>query len=247
MLFTAENTRTITSTLKEHFDLHGRIPLVCDPVCVSTSGHVLLQPDAVNVIIEELFPLSDVITPNQAEAVLLLKARYLPCKIASLGDMLVAAQNLLTLVPKAVLLKGGHISVSADDIRNVQVPDGATLAIKPAFLLEENTEILRKGKTEEDTDLVVDVLCQRGVTDNIFTLYPRPRLQSKSTHGTGCTLSAALACALGNEIPGEGFFQRCLGDFLSHVLQWKRQLRKRLRSRILALTLLRPLEKDSAL
>lgn len=204
MLFTAENLRAITSTLREHFKSHGRIPLVCDPVCVSTSGHVLLQSDAVDVIIEELLPLSDVVTPNRAEAELLLKERSLPCKIASLDDMLVAARNLLTFGSEAVLLKGGHVPVSADDIGNVQAPDGTTLDIKPAFLLGENTEILQMGKTTGVTDLIVDVLCQRDV--KTITLYPRPRLQSKSTHGTGCTLSAALACALGNGSTGEGFF-----------------------------------------
>ncbi|KAG8217117.1 Ribokinase-like protein [Butyriboletus roseoflavus] len=196
MLFTAENVKAITSTLKEHFKSHGGIPLVCDPVCVSTSGHVLLQPDAVNVIIEELIPLSKVITPNQAEAELLLKERSLPCKIASLDDMLVAAQNLVTFGSEAVLLKGGHVLVSTNDLRNVQVPDGTTLNVRPAFLPRENTEILQKDKTTGVTDLIVDVLCQRDV--KTITLYPRPRLQSKSTHGTGCTLSAALACALGN-------------------------------------------------
>ena len=197
MLFSADITKSVVSVLQNHFESHGRIPLVCDPVCVSTSGHVLLQPDAIHSIIDGLFPLSRIITPNQAEAELLLKERSLPCKITSLGDMLVAAQDLLKLGSEAVLLKGGHVLVSEDDIRNLQVPDGKTLDIRPAFLPEENMEILRKGETG---DLVVDVLCQRDV--KTVTLYPRPRLQTKSTHGTGCTLSAALACALGQGIPG---------------------------------------------
>ena len=197
-------------------------------------------------MIEELFPLSQVITPNQAEAELLLKARSLPCKITSLADMLVAAQNLLTLGSEAVLLKGGHVIVSEDDICNLRPPDGVKLDEKRAFLLGENMEILRHDRTSV-RDLVVDVLCRRGV--NTITLYPRPRLQTKSTHGTGCTLSAALACALahGNGITSEWFCQHCLGDFHSYILQWKKQLRKRLRSRISALRPPRPLGKDMAL
>jgi hydroxymethylpyrimidine/phosphomethylpyrimidine kinase len=212
MLFSAENTRAVTATLGEYFQTHGRIPLVCDPVCVSTSGHVLLQSDAVDSMIRELFPLSQVITPNQAEAELLLRERCLPCSFDSLGDMLVAARNLLTLGSDAVLLKGGHIFVSEDDIQNVRVPEGATLDVRPAFLLGENTEVLQRNGPGRVTDLVVDVLCQRDV--KTITLYPRPRLQSKSTHGTGCTLSAALACALGNGIPGEGCRQRSRISFL---------------------------------
>ena len=203
MLFTAENAKAIVSTLRDHFESHGCIPLVCDPVCVSVSGDALLQSDAVSTMIEELFPLSQVITPNQAEAELLLKARSLPCKITSLADMLVAAQNLLTLGSEAVLLKGGRVIVSEDEIRNLQAPDGVELDIKPAFLLGENMEVLDYGGTSVVGDLVVDVLCRRGV--KTITVYHRPRLQTKSTHGTGCTLSAALACALGNGITSEQF------------------------------------------
>ncbi|KAF8129249.1 Phosphomethylpyrimidine kinase-domain-containing protein [Boletus edulis] len=201
MLFSAEITQAVASTLREYIDAdvdtRGRVPVVCDPVCVSTSGHVLLQPDAVDMLIQELFPLACVITPNQAEAELLLKHRSLPCRIASLADMLVAAQHLLSLGPAAVLLKGGHVNVSQEEMRELQIPEGITLDIRPAFLLGEHMEILSKhAKMARVADLVVDVLCQRGV--KTITLYPRPRLQSNSTHGTGCTLSAALACALGN-------------------------------------------------
>lgn len=216
MLFTTETVKAVTASLRAHFDAHGRVPVVCDPVCVSTSGHALLQPDAVNTIIEELLPLSHVITPNQAEAELFLKEYALPCSITSLSDMLVAAQNLLTLGPDAVLLKGGHISVSEDDVRHVLVPEGATLDLRPAFLLGENMEVLYKnGKTARVTDVVVDVLCRRGV--KTIALYSRPRLQSKNTHGTGCTLSAALACALGSGMSGNGCHQRCL-EVISHSL-----------------------------
>lgn len=118
----AETVKVVTSMLKTHFHAHGRIPFVCDPVCVSTSGHVLLQSDAVKVAIKELFPLPHVITPNQAGAELLLKESGLPCYVASLGDMLAAAQNLLKLGSDAVLLKGGHICV-LDDVRSVRVPE----------------------------------------------------------------------------------------------------------------------------
>ncbi|KAF8437560.1 Phosphomethylpyrimidine kinase-domain-containing protein [Boletus edulis BED1] len=190
MLFSAEITQAVASTLREYIDAdvdtRGRVPVVCDPVCVSTSGHVLLQPDAVDMLIQELFPLACVITPNQAEAELLLKHRSLPCP-----------QHLLSLGPAAVFLKGGHVNVSQEEMRELQIPEGITLDIRPAFLLEEHMEILSKhAKMARVADLVVDVLCQRGV--KTITLYPRPRLQSNSTHGTGCTLSAALACALGN-------------------------------------------------
>ncbi|KIK96679.1 hypothetical protein PAXRUDRAFT_825700 [Paxillus rubicundulus Ve08.2h10] len=199
MLFDSPNTKVVASTLKEHFKRNGRVPLVCDPVCVSTSGHVLLQPEAITAMVDDLFPLAQLITPNRQEAELLLKARSLRSDVTSLDDMLVAAQNLLTLGPEAVLLKGGHVNVSVDDIKSVAVPDNASVEVSYDFFLGENMELFQTAKTSVAEDLVVDVLCRRGV--RTITLYPRPRLQSKSTHGTGCTLSAALACALGNGIP----------------------------------------------
>ncbi|KAG6376499.1 hypothetical protein JVT61DRAFT_2492 [Boletus reticuloceps] len=115
-----------------------------------------------------------------AEAELVLRHPLLPFRIASLDDMLVAARHLLILGPDAVLLEGGHVSVSQEEMHRVQIPEGITLDIRPAFLLGEN--LSKHAKT-------------RGV--KTITLYP-PCFQSNSTHGTGYTPSAALACALGN-------------------------------------------------
>jgi hydroxymethylpyrimidine/phosphomethylpyrimidine kinase len=192
MLFDTENTKAVAQILKERFDAKGHIPLICDPVCVSTSGHALLHPDAVDTLIDELFPLSDLITPNKAEAELLLKQRNFPSRIANLQDMINAARQLRTLGSQAVLLKGGHCVVSLGDLANVSSDD--TQVIRND-LLDENTNILRiHGRREQHVDsLVVDVLC---ASDSHITIFARTRLQSTSTHGTGCTLSAALVCQL---------------------------------------------------
>lgn len=197
MLFNAENTKIVAQVLKEHFDAKGHIPLVCDPVCVSTSGHTLLHPDGVDTIIDEIFPLSDLITPNKAEAELLLKQRNLPSRIANLQDMVNAARQLKTLGPQAVLLKGGHFVASLGDLENVSSDD--TQVIRDD-LLDENTNILRVHERKEQhvDSLVVDVLC---ASDNHITIFARTRVQSTSTHGTGCTLSAALVSQLARGIP----------------------------------------------
>lgn len=192
MLFDTENTKAVAQTLKGHFDAKGHVPLICDPVCVSTSGHALLHPDALDVLIDELFPLSDLITPNKAEAELLLKQRNLPSRIANLQDMIDAARQLRTLGPQAVLLKGGHCVVSLGDLVNVSSDDAHVVRDD---LLDENSNILRiHGRNEQHSDsLVVDVLC---ASDSHITIFARTRIQSTSTHGTGCTLSAALVCQL---------------------------------------------------
>ena len=59
-----------------------RVPIVYDPVMISTSGYALMAPDAIDYIAQHLFPLCTLITPNLPEAdridVHSLSAAYLP-------------------------------------------------------------------------------------------------------------------------------------------------------------------------
>lgn len=191
MLFDADNTRAVVQALKSHYSTSPSPPLVCDPVCVSTSGHSLLQDDAVEVLIEELFPIATLITPNKSEAELLLKHRQLPDKIDSLEDMLRASLDLLSLGPKAVLLKGGHITATLEDVKRLSSAHSGIPIIRHG-LFEDNMEILQANAADlSSRTLVVDILRER---DGTAALFVRPRVDSTSTHGTGCTLSAALAC-----------------------------------------------------
>lgn len=191
MLYDADTTHAVVRTLKERYNATTP-PLVVDPVCVSTSGHTLLQPEAVATMISELFPLAVLITPNKSEAELLLAHCGHPSKLERIEDMLPAAKQLLSTGCKAVLLKGGHITATLDEVQSISTsyPD---LKVVREGLLGENMEILQIA--EEDASLkllVVDVLQEAHST----TLFVRTRVESKSTHGTGCTLSSALACAL---------------------------------------------------
>ena len=79
--------------------------LVVDPVFVSKSGHRLLAADAVQALIEELFPLAVLITPNLEEASGLLGG----APILDLEDMRAAAHSLHEMGPQGVLVKGGHL------------------------------------------------------------------------------------------------------------------------------------------
>lgn len=194
MLFDADITRVVAKTLESHYTKSNMPPFVCDPVCVSTSGHSLLHPQAIEIMIKDLFPLTTLITPNKSEAELLLSHQNLPCKIANLEDMLSAAENLLTLGPGAVLLKGGHIVVSSVDVKRI-CANFPHIQVIHDGVLDENMEILRvSGEDPSTMQLVVDVLYER---EHKTTLFVRPRIDSTHTHGTGCTLSAALACELG--------------------------------------------------
>merc|ERR1711988_1269092 len=95
-------TKDIVETTAAKFEQHGVKLLVVDPVMVSTSGHVLLQPDAVDSYKSRLIPLATVITPNIKEA-----SHLLGFEVATLADMKRAASELHKMGPKWVLVKGG--------------------------------------------------------------------------------------------------------------------------------------------
>ncbi len=204
MLFNAETVEAVAALLRTRFSSSSPLPLVCDPVCVSTSGHNLLQEDAVKVLISELFPLSTLITPNKSEAELLLSHIGNNARIQGLEAMVHGAVKLLSLGSKAVLLKGGHQSVTIPDITRIQ-REFARAKIIEHNLPSDNMEILLVGAPNYDSlKLVVDVLCQ---TDGSLTLFVRPRIESTSTHGTGCTLSSAIASELAKRVPRMSCYQ----------------------------------------
>ncbi|HEY1788600.1 MAG TPA: bifunctional hydroxymethylpyrimidine kinase/phosphomethylpyrimidine kinase [Verrucomicrobiae bacterium] len=99
MLFSSENIRFASSFLKDK-----KIPLVVDPVMISTSGARLLRPEALKALREKLLPLAALITPNLPEAET-LSGR----KIFSIEDMDDAARKIHSQFGCAVLLKGGHL------------------------------------------------------------------------------------------------------------------------------------------
>ena len=78
--------------------------IVLDPVMISTSGHSLLQEDAIRAMKELLFPLVDVVTPNRFEAEALLGR-----KLTTPASVEQAAKDMLEQFNvKSVLIKGGH-------------------------------------------------------------------------------------------------------------------------------------------
>jgi hydroxymethylpyrimidine/phosphomethylpyrimidine kinase len=96
MLFSASLIETVADFLAEH-----PVPLVVDPVLVASSGARLLREDAVEALVERVFPLATVITPNLPEAKTL----------AGEGSPYQLAERLHELGAAAVIVTGGH----ADD------------------------------------------------------------------------------------------------------------------------------------
>jgi hydroxymethylpyrimidine/phosphomethylpyrimidine kinase len=85
----------------------GITNLVVDPVFVSKHGHLLLAEDAVGALRTTLVPLAMVVTPNLPEAAGL--AGLDEGDVRTRDDMVRAADLILELGPRSVLVKGGHL------------------------------------------------------------------------------------------------------------------------------------------
>ncbi|MBR4945833.1 MAG: bifunctional hydroxymethylpyrimidine kinase/phosphomethylpyrimidine kinase [Kiritimatiellae bacterium] len=84
--------------------------IVVDPVMVATSGANLIQSDAVETLMHELFPLATLVTPNLPEAQVLAQMR-----IAHEAERRIAAKRIGDAYHCSVLLKGGHGQSTATD------------------------------------------------------------------------------------------------------------------------------------
>ena len=93
----------IVIAVADHLQM-TKIPLVLDPVIEAEAGGMLLRPEAVEVLKAYLIPLARVVTPNIFEAQALTGVR-----VRDGDSALLAAQNILQLGPKAVIVKGGHL------------------------------------------------------------------------------------------------------------------------------------------
>ena len=122
--------------------------IVLDPVMVAKGGFRLVNEKAIKTLREKLMKKAYLITPNIPEAEVLTKT-----KIKSLESMIHAANILLELGARNVLVKGGHIS---------------TKTMSDVFLSRKELKIFKNKK-----------------------------IKTKNTHGTGCTLSSAIATFFG--------------------------------------------------
>lgn len=94
----------VVNLVAEMIEKYGIRNVVLDPVMVSTSGHKLIEDDAIESIKKRLIPLSRVITPNIPEAEILSG-----CKISSDQDFEQIAKKLSFNKSVSVLLKAGHL------------------------------------------------------------------------------------------------------------------------------------------
>ena len=86
-------------------------PVVVDPVLATSSGGALLDADGVAVLRDRLLPLATLATPNLAEVLALTGVR-----VGDEEDLRPAAEAVLALGPRWVLVKGGHLPGEAVDL-----------------------------------------------------------------------------------------------------------------------------------
>lgn len=92
------------SIVVDIIDKYALINIVLDTVLVSSSGKTLLEPDAIDLMVKELFPRVDLITPNLPEINTFLSASY----VGKNDEVSEIAKAFLNKGIKAVLVKGGH-------------------------------------------------------------------------------------------------------------------------------------------
>lgn len=143
MLGSAEQIQIIAQSIQK---LNAFI--ICDPVMVASSGDTLLATDSIQALKQLLFPQVDLLTPNRLET-----EQLIGHPIQTTADIEQAAEQLLTLGVKSVLIKGGH------------------------FHGDYSQDFWTNGKEKFWMTI--------------------PRIQTRHTHGTGCTLSAAIVACIG--------------------------------------------------
>lgn len=99
----------IVMVIAEAIEKYALKNIVLDTVLVSSSGKSLFEEEALSVMIEKLFPVVDVITPNIPEVNRLLDTKFTGTK----EEIETMAKGLFDLGAKRVLIKGGH---SADTL-----------------------------------------------------------------------------------------------------------------------------------
>lgn len=131
--------------------------IVLDPVMIATSGNSLIKDETKDFLVNKLFKIVDIITPNldeTKEIVKIILNNENIENIDSIEKMKNYGKVIADFTKRWVLIKGGHLSNSAVDI----------------LMNKDETYILEGEK-----------------------------ISSNNTHGTGCSLSSAIASNLAKD------------------------------------------------
>ncbi len=149
---------------------------VVDPVMRATSGDDLIDDEAVSYLVSDLFPLARLITPNIPEA-----ERLTSRTIVDEAGMRLAAQAIRQMGARAVLVKGGHL---------VRQKAGGRLQEADSNKQQAACAV---PETSSCSGEAIDILDDEGKV----TVIRDELIAGGDFHGSGCTLSAAIAACLG--------------------------------------------------
>jgi hydroxymethylpyrimidine/phosphomethylpyrimidine kinase len=179
MLWSAATVRMVAARLRAH-RAGGRMPVVLDPVMAAASGAPLLAAgaEAIAALIEELLPMATLVTPNLPELERLADALQPP-------------------PPPPAALAGREEPAPAATAAPAS-GEAARLAMA-RLLAARGPAVLAKGGHDLGSAAgeVVDLLLiGEAHGGERLVRFAGPRLPARATHGTGCTLSAAIAARL---------------------------------------------------
>ena len=152
--------------------------VIYDPIMISTSGHRLMEEDCILVVCQELLPLCTLVTPNLPEAELLMKVWERKEETSMHLDI-----HYITSEKDVELDK---TDTGANESNNIE---SIALSLLPQKF---GTNFLVKGGHAEGEDLA-DVLYPITGEPHRF---PTKKIATHNLHGTGCTLSSAIAAYL---------------------------------------------------
>lgn len=168
------SSAAIIETIADRLAAHHARNVVLDPVMVATSGAKLIDDDAIAALTERLFPLATLVTPNIPETE----------ELVALSQHQSAALDTAQWSSPAVPL------AQAEDAHAAMEQAGRTVAGR------YGCAVLVKGGhgVTDANDLLV-------AADGTATWFPGTRVDNPNTHGTGCTLSSAIAANLAKGEP----------------------------------------------
>ena len=166
MLATVDAVAAVADILEKYRLKH----VILDPVMVSTSGRSLLEAEGKEQMLRRLFPLAELVTPNIPEAEEILNA----VKGSDKAD--------------------GRLPENEKVISKMTSP----VRITDQTMMEKAAQVIRQRygcnvllKGGHMTQAADDLLYQEQAV-----WFPAQRIDCSNTHGTGCTLSSAIASAL---------------------------------------------------
>jgi hydroxymethylpyrimidine/phosphomethylpyrimidine kinase len=123
-----------------------------------------------------------------------------PVIVATSGDDLLA-RDAVAIVREQLLPQASLVTPNASEVRaltDIDVVDENTMraAAEKLVSLGARAALIKGGHIDESSAMILDVFY-----DGEFTVFSHARLETKNTHGTGCTLSAAITAQLAANVP----------------------------------------------